>query len=385
MSFMDVGCTGARASTHCGRIFAATGTVLALGIALGFVPAKQAQANEFGPSGPTSISSAGGGGWTTPQVPPPPPPPPLPANAWFLPGAGAVQATQPAPIQRQAAPLRSGSYSLPAIAAPAPTTPAAPYVRSVAQGAPVLAQPSHQAWQDATGATFADQAPITAPAAHVSPAGGGFAAAAPAAWRAPSRVAQPTALFSGGGPFCGMQRGACGLDCLRGVSRWHVRGVAGFVFYEGDDPADDCGYGGVDIGRTFCGCWSLDAYYRWNSGQFDRADPGSALAEDGGDWHHVGLKVGLETPLGGRNSRFYLWGGLGAGWFWTEGYADDDDGFEGFAEAGLGFLLSSNLRIRVGVNVHGMDTSVGRLNPADDGEDRWLWLIAPVAEVELTF
>jgi hypothetical protein len=32
-----------------------------------------------------------------------------------------------------------------------------------------------------------------------------------------------------------------------------------------------------------------------------------------------------------------------------------------------------------------MDTSVGRLYPADDGSSRPLWLVAPVLEFEIDF
>jgi hypothetical protein len=37
------------------------------------------------------------------------------------------------------------------------------------------------------------------------------------------------------------------------------------------------------------------------------------------------------------------------------------------------------------VNVHGMDTDAARFSPADDGESRWLWVIAPVVELEFAF
>ena len=67
--------------------------------------------------------------------------------------------------------------------------------------------------------------------------------------------------------------GACRLPCETGNSMWHLRGLGGFVTFSGTDPADDCGYAGLDFGRTFCGCWGLDVFYRWNSGQFDRLTP----------------------------------------------------------------------------------------------------------------
>jgi hypothetical protein len=167
-----------------------------------------------------------------------------------------------------------------------------------------------------------------------------------------------------------------------GLSQWHLRAVAGLSFYTGEDPAEQCIYWGFDLGRTHCGCWGYDLYYRYSSGVFDRNDP--PIEEDGGAIHHLGLKLTMERGLG-TNSRFYVWGGLGAGWFWTQDYVNDDDGFEGYAEVGLGYVVSRNIRIRGGLNMHVFDTEVTRENPADDGESRWLWLFAPVLEVEVAF
>jgi hypothetical protein len=48
-------------------------------------------------------------------------------------------------------------------------------------------------------------------------------------------------------------------------------------------------------------------------------------------------------------------------------------------------VISQNFRVRLGVNAHGLDTTVTRENPADDGEGRWLWVVAPVLEVEFDF
>jgi hypothetical protein len=174
----------------------------------------------------------------------------------------------------------------------------------------------------------------------------------------------------------------CGLPCESGLSQWHIRGVGGPIFYEGDDPAEDCGYWGVDLGRTHCGCWGWDVYYRHGSGVFQRDDP--PMAEDGGQWHHLGAKVTMERGFG-TGSRFYWWAGLGLGYFWTEEYVENDDGLEYFGEAGIGFVLSRNWMLRAGVNVHGTDTSVTRADPANDGESRFLWHIAPVLELEFSF
>lgn len=176
---------------------------------------------------------------------------------------------------------------------------------------------------------------------------------------------------------------SCNLPCTEGTSMWHVRGLGGFVAFEGDDPADNCGYWGLDFGRTFCGCWGLDVFYRWNSGQFDRATQ-FGTAEDGGDWHHIGVKLTYERQFA-TNSRLFWWVGLGPEYFTTDGYDDDDSGFGVYAEAGIGYFVNRNFRIRAGVGIHGVDTDVGRENPADDGEKRWLWILGPHLGVEVDF
>jgi hypothetical protein len=197
----------------------------------------------------------------------------------------------------------------------------------------------------------------------------------PAAAPAPSATSRrivPQRSYSG-----------CGLPCADGISQWHVRGVIGRSFSEGTDSMEDCTYYGADIGRTFCGCWGLDAYYRYNTGRFTRDVPAGRFL-DGGEWHHIGAKFTYERGFS-KNSRLYYWGGVGGGLFWTDKYIDNDSGPEVFGEAGLGYVLSKNWRVRAGVNVHGMDTSVTRRLPVNDGRSRWLWIIAPVAEIEADF
>ena len=170
----------------------------------------------------------------------------------------------------------------------------------------------------------------------------------------------------------------CGLPCESGEASWHVRAVGGVATWAGDDPGNPCTYLGADIGRTLCGCWGIDAFYRTQSARFDR-DPAGL---DGGDIHHLGVKATYERSLGGR---FYAWGGVGPEYFWTSDYLDDDSGFGAFGEAGLGFVLNRTWRARLGVNVHGFDSDVARRSPADDGRSRWLWVIAPVAGLEIDF
>lgn len=184
-------------------------------------------------------------------------------------------------------------------------------------------------------------------------------------------------------------RKGCGLLCEDGISKWHIRGVGGAAFFAGTDPAENCIYWGADVGRTFCGCWGLDAYYRYNSGRFDLLTP-PGLVKDGGGWHHVGAKVTYERGFS-QGSRLYWWGGIGGGYFWTQDYLQNDSGVEVYGEAGIGYVLNDTWRIRIGVNAHGMDTNVTRLRrwPVAPGtfdrSSRWLWIVAPVGEIEANF
>lgn len=224
------------------------------------------------------------------------------------------------------------------------------------------------------------QAPA-APGGAVAPAptyvGPGVAATAPGCAPAPvCAPCQPLAAVQPANP--------CWLPCENGISRWHVRGLIGFVTFAGEDPGEDCGYWGVDLGRTFCGCWGLDAFYRWNSGQFDRLNVNGGIDEDGGDWHHFGVKFTYEGRIG-NNPRWTWWAGLGPEYFTTDGYIDDDSGFGIFGELGVSFAVTEAIRIRAGVGIHGVDTDVGRENPIDDGESRWLWIFGPHLGLEFSF
>lgn len=174
---------------------------------------------------------------------------------------------------------------------------------------------------------------------------------------------------------------SCRLPCEEGISTWHARALGGLAFAEGTDPPKDCGYLGADLGRTFCGsacgCWGVDLFYRTHQGRFDRAPGGG---KDGGRFHHLGVKATWERSLG--RSRLYGYAGAGPEFFWTDDYRDDDSGFGAFAEAGVGYRLTRNLRVRAGLNVHGLDTDVARRSAADDGDGRWLWIVAPSVGIE---
>jgi hypothetical protein len=198
-------------------------------------------------------------------------------------------------------------------------------------------------------------------------------AAAPAAPQAPT-----TSRYAPPGERC---YSGCGLPCADGISQWHVRGVLGYAFAFGDDPPNECLYWGLDLGRTFCGCWGLDLFYRYHSGQFDRANLPQPT-KDGGEWHHVGAKFTYEFGFGGR---WYGWAGIGPEYWWTNDFLNDDSGFGVFGELGVGYVINQSWRVRAGVNVHGLDTDVTRENPANDGQSRWLWFVAPVIEVEFSF
>jgi len=174
---------------------------------------------------------------------------------------------------------------------------------------------------------------------------------------------------------------ACGLPCENGAAPgWHVRAVAGLTTWFGTDAGDDCAYFGADFGRSFCNtCWGIDVFWRGHTAQFER----SPVGEDGGMWNHVGVKATFEKSFGG--SRWYGWVGAGPEYFWTSDYLHDDSGFGVYGEAGIGYVVNRNLRIRAGFGVHGMDTDAGRFSPAEDGESRWLWVLAPMVGLELDF
>lgn len=176
-------------------------------------------------------------------------------------------------------------------------------------------------------------------------------------------------------------RSSVSLPCERRRGRWHARGLGGGTFWFGTDKGDPGWYAGLDLGHTFSGCFGVDAYYRFSSGTFDRTLAGGRL-EDGGGWHHVGLK-GTYMSSFSRSSQFFGWIGLGVGWFTAEDYAREDDGFEGYAELGVGYMASRNTRVRLGVMFHAMDTKATREDPARDGTSRLLWIVAPTLSLEL--
>lgn len=366
------------------------------------------------PDGHGSISTAGQGGWTTPP----------PSNVGqYTRAPVVVQQPRPvAPVQ-PAQPMRPMQPAYPVAArapvatwAPTPPRPAPPtmipasgvqYVpanRGVVAAPPVPQPPAAPVNTDlrnwSTPSAPVPQAgprsgpplrqglnatPIVCPAPHAD------GAQSVQCYRfdpAPTRViqqpvcppAQPQCM-----PACRNWSG-CGLACEDGLSQWHIRGVVGQVFFEGTDAPDSCDYAGIDIGRTFCGCWGLDVFYRWHSGRLDRLENG-VLQRDGSEFpdgfHHVGVKLTYESSIG--NSKWFLWGGLGPEFFWTEGYINDDSGFGVYGEAGIGYVFNRNFRLRGGVNIHGFDTDVTRRNPADDGDSRWIWAIAPVIQLEVNF
>ncbi len=281
-------------------------------------------------------------------------------QAWTTPAAGGTYAARAAQDGAlQPAPRAVGG---------APVVTTVPVADSTAvwsqAGTPPLPPPPDQSIP-VVGAPVAGPA-VVAPGTVCAP----DPCAAPVATA--TRLVTPERSYSG-----------CWPPCNDGISQWHVRPVIGLAFSEGTDNFEECSYFGVDVGRTFCGCWGLDLYYRYNTGRFERQQP-NGIAKDGGEWHHFGAKITFERSFG-QSSKLYAWGGVGAGYFTTNDYFTDDSGFEVFGEAGIGYNLSRNWRVRAGVNVHGMDTDVTRFLPANDGDSRWLWIIAPVIELEGSF
>jgi hypothetical protein len=203
---------------------------------------------------------------------------------------------------------------------------------------------------------------------------------APQAPRAPVAPVAPTQPL----PQAAAQAAPCfTLSCERKENGWHVRANAGVAFWAGQDSGDMGFYGGMDLGYTMCSCVGIDAFYRYAGSQFDRTLP-NGLLEDNGDFHTVGVKATFDKTFS-KNSRWYWFAGLGVGYFKSRRFQVDDDGIAGFAELGTGYMLSNALRIRLGLNVHAMDTSTGRMNPAQDDDSRMLWLFAPTLGFDLDF
>lgn len=175
----------------------------------------------------------------------------------------------------------------------------------------------------------------------------------------------------------------CGLPCEDKMSQWHIRGLAGYAIYTGTDAPDPCGYFGFDVGRTFCGCWGIDAYFRAHGCQFDRVGDPSLLTKDGGMVYHVGAKLTYQRSFGG--SRFYGFGGIGADYWWTEDFLVTDSGVGPFGELGLGYVLSQNWKIFGGLNLHGLNTTTGRELLANDEDSRWVWVWALVGGIEFSW
>lgn len=180
--------------------------------------------------------------------------------------------------------------------------------------------------------------------------------------------------------------GCCGLPCEAGCGTWHLRAVGGYQFGFGEDSGSESGYFGADAGYTFPCCIGVDVFWRTWCTEFDRdvRVPGTIpfRGTDAGNFNMIGIKATYERSFGGR---LYGYGGIGPHYFWTNDYVNDDTGWGGFAELGLGYVLARNWRIRVGVEVAGLYTDAGRTNPADDGEERWLWVVSPVAQVQFDF
>ncbi|MDJ0522009.1 MAG: PASTA domain-containing protein [Planctomycetota bacterium] len=170
-----------------------------------------------------------------------------------------------------------------------------------------------------------------------------------------------------------------GLPCERGGERFHLRPVGGAAFWLGDDEGDVDIYAGIDVGYTFASCFGVDVFYRYSAGTFD-TQVVAGLLEDSGVFHHVGVKGTYMASLD-NSGQLFFWAGLGVAYFWTSDLTIDDDGVSAFAELGLGYALSDAIRVRVGLNLHAMDTESGRFLTTDDA--RVLWTLAPSIGLEL--
>ncbi len=279
--------------------------------------------------------------------------------------AGGAEGSLPPPIVKR---VRGPSALPPAAAVEKATLPnegATRFVRTAGDAPPPPPPPSAPntaapAWSTAAPVP-AMSAPMTTPPSYAAPC-----AVAPA-------VPLAARCWSG-----------CRLPCEDGISMWHARAVFGYALYSGTDAPSHCGYWGVDLGRTFCGCWGLDGFFRMNSGRFDRQDPLFGLREDGGYFYHVGAKFTWQRSFH-NNSRFYYWLGVGPEYFWTGDYLTKDSGLGAYGEIGFGYLVTQNVRLTLGLDVHADHTDVTRFDPANDGQKRWIFTFAPNLGVEVDF
>lgn len=180
----------------------------------------------------------------------------------------------------------------------------------------------------------------------------------------------------------------CGLPCENGCGDWHVRAVGGWPFIvDPDGDMDGCYYFGADAGYTWPCCWGIDVFFRTFSGESEREVPIAGaptyLGTDVGEWYTIGVKATWQNSI--NNSKWFYYAGIGPEFFFTQNYVADDEGFGGFAELGLGYRFNRHWRVRGGVDVHGLITSAAQKNPADDGDDRLVWVFAPVIQVEFNF
>ena len=173
------------------------------------------------------------------------------------------------------------------------------------------------------------------------------------------------------------------LSCERKENGWHIRASGGVGFWTGTDSPDLGFYGGIDLGYSMCNCIGIDVFYRYAGTQFDRT-LANGLLEDSGDFHTIGLKATFDKSFS-DTSRWYWWAGLGVGYFKSRRFQVDDDGVTGYAELGVGYMLSNSMRARLGLNVQALDTVTGRADPANDNSGRLLMLWAPTLGIDLDF
>ena len=179
----------------------------------------------------------------------------------------------------------------------------------------------------------------------------------------------------------------CGLPCENGCGSWHVRAVVGWPLFVGDDDAiEGCYYFGADVGRTFPCCLGVDLFYRQFGCEADRtvgAGAGAYTGTDVGTWYTIGVKATMSHSI--NNGKVYWYAGIGPEFFWAQDFVATDEGFGGFAEVGLGYMITRHLSIRAGLDVHALSTSAARLNTVDDGSTRLLWVFAPIVGVSYDF
>ena len=86
-----------------------------------------------------------------------------------------------------------------------------------------------------------------------------------------------------------------------------------------------------------------------------------------------------------RLPRGDLDGGFLPEWTPTHGHVDTTEALGLFGEAGFGFRMGEDVRLRLGVNVHFLDIGVSLHDPMRDARHKGRWTFSPMGQIEFDF